>query len=73
MTILEMATKIAKLLDWNGEFEFNTDKPDGAMEKRVLSSESIKLLDWSPVVSFDDGVVETVVWYKKNLSADEYK
>ncbi len=73
MTILEMATKIAKLLDWNGEFEFNTDKPDGAMEKRVLSSESIKLLDWSPEVSFDDGLVETVEWYKKNLSADEYK
>ena len=31
-----MAKIIAKSIDWNGEFTFDTSKPDGAEEKKSL-------------------------------------
>ena len=48
ISIFEMAKIIAKSIDWNGEFTFDTSKPDGAEEKRVLGKFTEKNQQFSP-------------------------
>ena len=63
--------KIAKILDWNGEFIYDTSKPDGALEKRVDGSSSLKLLSWEPEISLKDGLFKTYNWiYNQMLSTE---
>ncbi len=63
ITIKELAIKIAKLLEWEGEFEFDLTKPDGAMEKRVDGTNGKTYLDWEPQVQLDEGLAKTINWY----------
>tara|TARA_Y100000816_G_scaffold292493_1_gene288083 strand:- start:3767 stop:4705 length:939 start_codon:yes stop_codon:yes gene_type:complete len=63
ISIKDLSMKIAKILDWNGEFVYDTSKPDGALEKRVDGSSSLKLLSWEPEIDLDQGLEETVEWY----------
>ncbi len=63
LTIKELAIKIAKLLEWEGEFEFDLTKPDGAKEKRVDGTSSKTYLDWEPEVNLDEGLAKTINWY----------
>ena len=63
ISIKDLSIKIAKILDWNGEFIYDTSKPDGALEKRVDGSSSLKLLSWEPEIDLDQGLEETVEWY----------
>ena len=63
ISIKDLSMKIAKILDWNGEFIYDTSKPDGALEKRVDGSSSLKLLSWEPEIDLDQGLEETVEWY----------
>ncbi len=65
ISIKELANKIAETLEWQGEFEFDLSKPDGAKEKRVDGSISKKYLDWEPEVNLDKGLVQTIDWYVK--------
>ena len=38
----------------------------GVLEKKVDGSLGKDILNWSPKVTLDDGVKETVDWYMKN-------
>ena len=67
ISIFEMAKIIAKSIDWNGEFTFDTSKPDGAEEKRVLGKFTEKNLNWSPQISLENGIHSTVEWYENNI------
>ena len=66
ISITDLALKIAKALDWDGEFEYNLERPDGAKEKRVDGTLGEKLLNWKPETSLDQGLKYTVEWYLKN-------
>jgi GDP-L-fucose synthase len=67
MSIKNLAILIAECVDWNGEFIYNTSKPDGAMEKRVLGTFSEENFNWSPTTTLENGVKTTVEWYKENI------
>ena len=67
ISIFEMAKIIAKSIDWNGEFIFDTSRPDGAEEKRVLGKFTEKNLNWSPQISLENGIHSTVEWYENNI------
>jgi GDP-L-fucose synthase len=67
ISIYEMAKTIAKIIDWNGEFTFDTSKPDGAEEKRVLGKFTEQNLNWSPQISLENGIRTTVEWYENNI------
>ena len=67
ISIFEMAKIIAKIIDWNGEFTFDTSRPDGAEEKRVLGKFTEKNLNWSPQISLENGIHSTVEWYENNI------
>ena len=65
ISIEMMAKKIATFSEWDGKFIYNTDKPDGVLEKTVDGSKGSQLLDWDPSISLDDGIKLTVDWYLK--------
>jgi len=67
ISILEMSNLIATIIGWNGTFTFDKTKPDGAMEKRVMSKFPENYLNWSPKTNFETGVINTIKWYEKNV------
>lgn len=67
ISITNLALKISKYLNWNGEFIYNTERPDGALEKRVDGNSFQNKLKWKPKFELDDGLKSTIDWYVKNF------
>lgn len=64
ISIAQLAETIKKIVGYQGDFYFDTTKPDGTPRK-LLDSSKIRLLGWSPSVSLYDGLEEL---YKKYFS-----
>jgi dTDP-glucose 4,6-dehydratase len=47
------------------QIEYVTDRP-GHDRRYSLSSEKVRSLGWTPRVRFEDGLAETVAWYRDN-------
>ena len=69
-TIREVAEMIKEAVGWEGEFIFNTSRPDGAPRKILDVSKMKKLLGWSPKTSIREGIKKTVEWYMKEIQAE---
>ena len=55
--------KIAKKVNWEGEFTFDLSRPDGVRAKTVDGTYGKKILGWEPQVDLDTGIAKTVEWY----------
>jgi nucleoside-diphosphate-sugar epimerase len=64
--VIEIAKKIARELDWDGEFKLDTSKPDGVLEKKVNPKLGETILNWSPKTTIDEGIKLTVGWFIEN-------
>jgi GDP-L-fucose synthase len=67
LRISELATLIAKEADFDGEVEWDTSKPDGTPRK-LLDISRIRELGWEPKVTLQEGIKETMCWFKENKS-----
>ena len=47
------------------QVEHVTDRP-GHDRRYSLSSEKVRALGWAPRVRFEDGLAQTVAWYREN-------
>jgi dTDP-glucose 4,6-dehydratase len=47
------------------QIEHVVDRP-GHDRRYSLSSEKVRALGWAPRVRFDEGLAETVAWYREN-------
>ena len=65
ISIKDLATKIAKITELNGEIILDTTKPDGT-PKKLLNISRIKSLGWEPTISLEDGISDTVKLYSRN-------
>ena len=65
LTIKELSTKIAKLVGFDGEVNWDTNREDGTPQK-VLDIKKISDLGWKPSISLDEGIDLTVEWYLNN-------
>ena len=65
LTIKELSMKIAKLVGFDGEVNWDTNREDGTPQK-VLDIKKISDLGWKPSISLDEGIDLTVEWYLKN-------
>tara|TARA_Y100000389_G_scaffold205113_1_gene263379 strand:- start:3522 stop:4439 length:918 start_codon:yes stop_codon:yes gene_type:complete len=66
VTIYELAMKIKNIVNYEGEIVFNTSMPDG-IDRKLLSSQKISDLGWSPKITLENGLEDTYTWYKQNL------
>lgn len=68
ITIRDLAFMIKDAVGWDGEFVFNTSKPDGAMKKVLVADKMKSKLMWEPHTNLEEGVNKTVEWYIKHKS-----
>jgi GDP-L-fucose synthase len=62
ISIKELAQLIQKIIGFNGELVFNTDKPDGTMLK-LTDPSKLHALGWRHKVELEDGIKIMYDWY----------
>jgi len=67
LQISELATLIGKEVGFKGAIEWDRSRPDGTPRK-LLDSSRIRNLGWGPRISLEDGIRETIKWFKENIS-----
>jgi len=67
LAISDLAAMIARLADFKGEVTWDRSKPDGTPRK-VLDISRLKSLGWSPSISLEEGIQETIEWFVKNVN-----
>ena len=66
ISIIDLANTIKKIVNWDGKFFYNADKPDGVYEKKVDGSKGESKLNWMPDIDLEYGIEKTVEWYMVN-------
>lgn len=64
-TIKEVAEMIKESCAWEGEFVFDTSRPDGAPKKILDVGRMKKILNWEPKTSIKEGIKKTILWYQQ--------
>ncbi len=64
ISIAELALLIQKIVGYEGEFTFNTEKPDGTMVK-LTNPSKLHGLGWKHKVELQDGIRTMYEWYLK--------
>jgi len=64
ISILDLANLISKVVGYQGEVKFNSNKPDGMMRK-LLDSSLINSLGWNPEIGLEEGLYSTYEDFKK--------
>lgn len=65
VTIKELAQLIATITGFSGELQWDSTKPDGTPRK-VLDVTRLKGLGWSPKITLEDGIIQTLAWYRES-------
>jgi len=65
VSISELAQMISKTVGYDGDFIYDTAKPDGAPRK-LLDVTSMTRLGWSADIKLEDGIQSTYDWYLNN-------
>ena len=72
LSIRELANIICETVDYTGEIEFDSTKPDGTMRK-VLDVSKIQNQGWSHKVDLREGIEKTYEWYKETANGGRNK
>ena len=64
-TIANFAKMICKILKSKNKLSFNLSYPNGTMRK-ILDSNTIRNLGWKPKIKTENGLRQTINWYKQN-------
>jgi UDP-glucuronate decarboxylase len=66
-TILELAEKVIKFTNSRSELIFKPLPQDDPRQRQPDLSRAKALLDWQPKVALDDGLKETIAYFKRTL------
>jgi len=58
VSIKDLAFLVKKIVGFDGELRFNTDKPDGT-PKKLMDSSRINAMGWSPQITLEAGIAST--------------
>jgi len=65
-SILETVNMICDILNWKpSKFEFELEKPVGALSRSLDNSRAKELIGWTPRFSLKEGLAQTISWYTK--------
>ena len=62
ISIKDLAILIQEIVDYEGEFVFNKNYPDG-MPRKVLDISRIRSLGWKPKTTLREGIKRTYEWF----------
>jgi GDP-L-fucose synthase len=66
IAIVDLATLIKGVIGYEGDFLFNTDKPDGTLRK-VTDVSKLEKLAWKHSVSLENGIQKMYEWYLNKI------
>ena len=66
LTIKDLATKVAKAVDFTGTIVWDATKPNGTPRK-LIDVEKLHRLGWHHKVDIDEGISRLYQWYKGSL------
>ena len=66
LTIKDLATKVAKAVDFTGTIVWDASKPNGTPRK-LIDVEKLHRLGWHHKVDIDEGISRLYQWYKHSL------
>ena len=72
ISIRDLAGTIAEVVGWQGEFLFDSTKPDGTPRK-LLDVSRLTALGWKASTPLKDGIKRTYEWFIANQSAVRQK
>jgi GDP-L-fucose synthase len=64
-SIDELVKTIKKVVQYEGEVEFDLTKPDGTL-KKLMDSSRLRKMGWKPQVELESGIRDTYGWYLQN-------
>ena len=64
--IKELAEKIKEMTGFEGKIEWDSSKPDGQPRRCLDTSRAQKYFDFEARIDFDEGLKQTIQWYKNN-------
>jgi GDP-L-fucose synthase len=64
ISIKHLALKIAAMTGYLGDIKWDPNMPNGTPRK-LLNSDRIKSLGWTPQIRLEDGISSTIEWYKE--------
>lgn len=67
VTIREVAEIIRKAVDFKGEIEFDTSKPDGTPRK-LMDTAKLAKLGWRPSMRLGEGITETYKHFQQEMA-----
>lgn len=62
VSIKELAERVAKATDFDGELRFDANRPDGVFRK-LMNIEPITRAGWSPETTLQNGLEKTYAWF----------
>ncbi len=68
VSIKDLAFKIQKLVNYEGEIMYDLSKPDGNPRK-LIDSTKINELGWKSKINIDEGLEKTYQWFLKNYKS----
>lgn len=66
ISIAELAELVRRVVGFEGEIVFDTEKPDGTPRK-LLDTEKLAALGWQPSIALEAGIAETYRWYRSQI------
>lgn len=66
ISIKELSEMISRISGFTGTIQFDAEKPDGAPQKLLDTSVIVKK-GWSPEINLEEGILQTIKWYKERL------
>lgn len=68
VTIRELAELVARVVGFEGELVWDTNKPDGTPRK-LLDVSRLTALGWQPAIALEDGVRSTYAWFLEHAAS----
>jgi GDP-L-fucose synthase len=68
ISIAEFASKVAEVVGYTGDIEFDSSMPDGTPRK-LLDSSKISAMGWHPQIELSDGLVSTYKWFVESIES----
>jgi GDP-L-fucose synthase len=65
VSIAELASMIAQIVDYEGQIVFDASKPDGSPRK-LMNVDLLKSLGWNQQIDLTDGIQQTYRWFVDN-------
>jgi len=66
--IRDLTETIARLTGFDGELVWDTSKPDGQPRRCLDTSRATELLDFTASTDLEDGLRQTIAWYRENVA-----